>query len=35
MPKQASIVSGNIGVVAPSPVDVKKGHSEEDMGRAP
>ena len=33
MPEQASIVSGNVGVVAP--VDVEKGRSEEDMGRAP
>ena len=34
MPEQASIVSGNVGVVAPSPVDIEKGRSEEDMGRA-
>ena len=35
MPEQASIVSGNVGVVAPSPVDIETGRSEEDMGRAP
>ena len=35
MPEQESIISGNVGVVAPSPVDVKKERSEEAMGRAP
>ena len=36
MPEQATIVSGNVGVVAPSSVDVEQGRSEEeDAGKAP